>query len=562
MPADTTPDSVRDTTLLFCRGLTVVRVGEQLVVQASGHRHIFRGRSATELLPRLLPLLDGTRTRARIAAELGVPMGHVDRVLDLLRDRSLLDLVPAPADAPVPDHVLDYHARTLDGNGGHIGTGALLDALADVAVRIDGFKALADRVAADLRECGLVRAAAGPVDEAAAAELGHARRALAVVVEHADEPEVAERVATLCGPHGVPVLRVAAYSDSVEIGPRFLPGHAACPACLRQARKDGGRAADAEAGTDPVACELLTGLAGAEILALALGAPTEPAMVVTTTDLTTYTSERHLAVPSAGCPCDDIGGTDLAPDLVDVQLWACVPTAAHALRPGTPTRAFQQNAGDLTEVRPTYYSRPQHWLPTAALPVRGTFGAAPPADLEAAYLDGPVLADLLMRTAGLRHMPGDGPRQRWTPSGGRLGSVELYLATARPAAAFGLPDLPGRLFRYDDFGHALIGLRADDLPLAELLTHTDLQVKNTDAVLVFVAAHDRAAAKYRDFAHRLCHLDAGCAAAQAAAVAEARGLRMRFASIWSDRLSDMLDLVPDRQYVTAVAGIEGGHPCH
>ncbi|GAA3849147.1 hypothetical protein [Streptomyces sedi] len=542
----------------LCRGLVVLPVGERLVVRAADRRHVFRGRAATTLLPRLLPLLDGTRSVAALADASGVPERHVDRVLEALRDRSLLDLVPAAADASVPDPVLDHHAGSLDGNGGHPGTGALLGALAEVAVRVVGPPSLAPRIAADLRESGLLRALAGPVDRPALAALREASRALAVVVEDPADPELTERVVARCGPLGVPVLRAAAYPESVEIGPRFLPGHAACPACLRRARAAAGRAPDA--GGDPVADELLVGLVGAEALALAAGAAAERAMAVTTVDLATFTIERHLAVPEPDCPCDDIGGAGTEPDLVDVQLWAATPAAGPALRPGTPTRAFRRLARELTGERPAYHNRPRRLFPTAELPLpAGAFGAERPEG--GARLDGTVLADLLMRAAGRRQAPGDPPGPRWTPSGGNLGSVELYLATAGTSATFGLPELPGTLFRYDDLGHALVALRAEGVPLSVPLAETDLPAEGTEALLVCVAAHARVALKYQGFAHGLCHLDAGCATTQIAAVAGARGLGLRFASHWTEGLAELLDLIPDRQYVTAVAGLRGGEPC-
>ncbi|MFE2355009.1 hypothetical protein [Streptomyces parvulus] len=128
--------------------------------------------------------------------------------------------------------------------------------------------------------------------------------------------------------------------------------------------------------------------------------------------------------------------------------------------------------------------------------------------------------------------------------------MELYLLTPS-----GFAELPGNVFRYDDLAHRLIALRADPLHLPDVLADTDLDADGLDAVMVFAAAHGRLARKYEEFAYRLAHLDAGCAATQLSAVSTARGLTVRFATRWSEAFADLLDLSPDVQYVTAVAGL-------
>lgn len=539
--------------LLLSRGLAVVPDDGALIVQGSGQRHVFRGRSATTLLPRLFTLLDGSRSRPEIAAELGLSPARLDRPLDLLRERGLLELAAPARRGAAPDHVVDYHSRRLDGSGGHPGTGALLDALAGFAVHVAGPARVSAAVAADLRECGIGDAATGPFTEARAAALAAAERSLVVVVEDRGDPELPARTAALCGPLGLPVLRAAADSAHLEIGPCFLPGFTACPACLARGRADAGWTAQEAA--DTAAEQTLAGLTTAEVLALASGAPAGPAMVVTRIGLDGWNAERYLVVPHPDCPCDDIGGDGPEPDLGDIQLWAIEHAAPPTLRAGAPARAVQERWRTLQEDRPAYHAHPRRRLPEERLPIRGMFGAGEPPAAPAA-LDRTLIADLLARVAGLRRGPGESASQRWVPTGGQLGSVELYLVTDS-----GFPGLPGTVFRYDDLAHALISMRADALPLTAVLADTDLAAEGLDAVLVFTAAHERLTRKYHDFAYRLTHLDAGCATTQLAVVAAAHGLSVRFATRWGEALAETLDLTPDGQYVTAVAGLHRGETC-
>ncbi|WFF02777.1 TOMM precursor leader peptide-binding protein [Micromonospora sp. WMMD964] len=555
-----------DVRVRLCRGLAVVPTEESLVVQGSGPRHVFRGRAAGTLLPRLLPLLDGSRDRQEIAAELGLPPERLDRPLALLDQRGLLESAAPPRRGGAPEHVVDYHSRSLDGNGGHPGTGALLDALAVVAVHVVGPAEVTRALAADLRECGVGEVTCGPLTETGVEALSGAERSLVVVVDESrDDPSAVERVAGLCAPHAVPVLRVAADRTHLEIGPFFVPGLTACPGCLRRGRAEAGwpgaATSDATAGktagiADATAGETLAGLAATEVLGIVSGASLRAATTVTRIDLDAWDTGQHVVVPYPDCPCDDAGGDGPEPDLVDIGLWMTERVVPAALRAGPPSRAVRRKWRELADERPVHHAHPQRGLPTERLPLPGTFGdgvrpAAP------GSLHQPLVADLLARVAGRRRGEADGPSQRWVPSGGQLGSVELHLVTET-----GVADLPGTIFRYDDLNHALIALRADAVPLADALAGTDLPADRLDAALVFTAAHDRVAGKYQDFAYRLTHLDAGCAVTQLAAVATAHGLRTEFATRWDESLAELLDLQTTGRYVTVVAGLHRGETCH
>lgn len=194
------------------------------------------------------------------------------------------------------------------------------------------------------------------------------------------------------------------------------------------------------------------------------------------------------------------------------------------------------------------------WLPqTAAGSVRGP--------------DESVLAAILARTAGFRPATNAAdrtPGSRWAPSGGNMASVAVYFSTEADPFA-----LPGTIFRYDDIEHQVLSIRSDRITLARILEGTDLDAEHTDVAIMLVGTVGRLRKKYGDFAWRLTHLDAGCAALQLRLVAADYGLRATFASSWPAELADLLELDPVREMVTAVAGIcaepgphtEGLSPC-
>src|SRR5690606_22044671 len=82
-----------------CGGTALAPTRAGWVADGGPRRELFSGRAADLLFPRLLPLMDGTRSMREMAATLGIAPAHVHRVAALLRQRNLLRLLRAPADS-------------------------------------------------------------------------------------------------------------------------------------------------------------------------------------------------------------------------------------------------------------------------------------------------------------------------------------------------------------------------------------------------------------------------------------------------------------------------------
>ena len=91
----------------FPHELVVVPLEDGLLVEGTDVRQVLRGKATKNLLPHLLPLLDGTRTIGELKQALPqVPLTHISSAVALLYTRGLLEdsvadpqLDPATLDA-------------------------------------------------------------------------------------------------------------------------------------------------------------------------------------------------------------------------------------------------------------------------------------------------------------------------------------------------------------------------------------------------------------------------------------------------------------------------------
>ncbi|WP_155984683.1 hypothetical protein [Saccharomonospora piscinae] len=542
-------DSIRHR---VCRGLALLPHEDSLIVLGLERRQVFSGASARAVLPRLFSLLDGTRSDEQVRAELGLGGRQFAGVLDTLAERGLVERATPVPHSPALAEVHTYLSRTA-GMSGHQDSGALLNDLTASRVHVVGEPGPAADVAEDLRACGVGEVGVGPLRDTEATWLAQSPRSLAVVLETGADPEVLVRAVARCAPGGTPVLRVASDAAHVELGPCFLPDFTACVHCLRRGRRELGWAE--EHGQTESAPTILAGLAASEAFAIISGRPvTWTSRNLARLRRRDWSVIHRLVAPYPDCGCGT--GREWSPaeprtGEVDVFEWAMERPAPVNLRPRGTARDEMRGWIGLPSRRPEFPAHPSGELPPDHLAVPGTYGHPSQQAWPAVALDPVLLGHVLRRTGGFRDEPAGSDSVRWAPNAGGLGSVEIYVVLPG-----GFDGLPGTVFRYDDTGHRLLALFADPMNATEMLTGTDLVDPGTaGAVLVLVAAQERVAVKYRDFSHRLVHLDAGCASTQLTAVASAHGLTVQFAGCWDDRLGAMLDLSTEGQYVTAVAAL-------
>jgi bacteriocin biosynthesis cyclodehydratase domain-containing protein len=204
--------------------------GDDVVVEHGHTAHVLGGRAATTLLPRLLPLLDGTRTAADVAAALEVALDAILGAVRVLDELGLLldgDPQAAAADAAV-------RALAASGLRDPAGVRAALQAS---EVAIVGDAPIGAAVEELLRASGVAVASRCDWDAAA----GLADRAPAAFVVAVPAPDEVPRLdrwnAETVAAGGPAWLQVLPYDGHIAVvGPVIVPGETCCRACFVRRR--------------------------------------------------------------------------------------------------------------------------------------------------------------------------------------------------------------------------------------------------------------------------------------------------------------------------------------
>ena len=516
------------------RGLVMAAAQGGMLLEGGPSRQLLAGAASSTLLPRLLPCLDGTRSRAEVAAGLSLALPKLDRALGLLDRCGLLEWVPPDGSTGfAANHVADYMSRTISVTGSCPSADDYAAKLASVTVLLAAPPVLASLIAADLAETGVGTILPCAAGQPAAGPAPVTGRCVAAVFDDRAEVELLAAAVTAWQEHGLPVLRFSAAPGRVEVGPAFCVAETACVPCFRRGQERAQAHADAGYWTAEAAeSELLASLVTSALLGmLAQQPPVPPPRRLVTTMIPACVTEVCDVVPEPECPSCS-GGTPprdpVARDLLAYE-WRMAKVPMPFEPVSAPIPAERDWLLTLQRQREAFAASPRH-------PLRGGDAVPGLADGSVGPAE-PVLAAILARIVGFRDAA-DPQSRRWAPSGGNMASVAAYLCTE--ADLFGLP---GTIYRYDDLEHQVLSTRADPVPFGRILSGTDLDPVGTDIAIVLVGAAGRLSQKYGDFAWRLTHLDSGCAALQLSLVAASYGLPVTFASAWP-AWPNCLSLIP------------------
>ncbi len=258
-------------------GLAVISTDDGLLVEGGASRQLFTGAAAHDLLPRLLPLLDGRTSLSAAAEALSIPVPQVAQAVALLHRSRLLHSGAVdradPADA--------FLSRAVAAAASHHEPATLRRRLADSVVAVAAPGPLGDLLLDDLAQSGIGNVTTEPT------------RAAAMAV--ATDDRLAEAVAA-----GAPVLRVGGDSRAIELGPLFSGAETTCPRCFLGDERAGGEAA---ADTlDEAAAQLLSALAVGAVTGWLTGLVTPPAgRRMHRIDAVTLERGIHEVTPSTAC---------------------------------------------------------------------------------------------------------------------------------------------------------------------------------------------------------------------------------------------------------------------
>ncbi|MBV9439703.1 MAG: nitroreductase family protein, partial [Candidatus Eremiobacteraeota bacterium] len=476
----------------FPRELLVVPTDEGLCVEGAFERQLLRGKAARDFLPQLIALLDGTRSLSDLAAEFAPrPPEHVAHAITLLYSRGLLEDGPPGDDGDVRS----FLGRFVDNTRHHRNRDDAVALLARASATIAAPPEIASMLRADLLSSGVGRVnlhlgggAYVPSD-------------LTIVVE--TESYGAAAFARDAALHGAWVLYATIARDGATVGPLAVPGLSPCYDCYREYYAgEPGPAAGADE-------RWWAGVLGTNVFNL-LSRIAFPQLFNRVQRMrrfgNDYQSVRDVAprVPSCGV-CGT--GADLGPRDPAFTAWALHTMTAMPPRALLNHRTYQDHfkASNIELARK---------LPAVREGVASVRlnGGAPPVH---GVLDGASLGAILRDAAGYRELPG-GELWRLTPTGGNLGSPELYVI-ARDVG--GLAD---GVYRYVGARHVLERVRPFDLEDARTIAGSGGD--GPRAIVVGTGLLDRVFAKYHAFGYRVVTLDAGVCLASVLLASASRGL--------------------------------------
>lgn len=513
-------------------GLVRVPLVDGLAFVGTGNRQTaLRGRTATSLIPRLLPVLDGTRTVEELAAmHPDVAETTVRACVSLLYVSGLLQDGPAGAEVGlIPPEVVDYLGRNLDTTRVNRNRNEACERLAQARVLIAGPEAVTGRLRAELAASGVdAHGWGGPVGAGD----------FVIGVDDGDAEALTE-LDDACRRAGISWLRVAAGERTVEVGPLFNARQSCCYGCFAEGRSGPSGV------PSPARVAILAALGATEAVHLLSRVGVTPALSgCTVFDLAEWTQSTIGAFRRPGCP-------RCLPTGLPVQ--AGGPALAHVYEQAVefPPREWLNPKDHQAHYRPANAALQRYNKEYLAAPRIALNGGQPGAAPGLTRTD---LSALLLRTAGLR---ADGPTaipgqvSRWAPTGGNLGSVQAYLLALDVAGL-----APGWYF-YQRGDHSLARIRALSAAGGEAAEVCPvLAPERPAALLVLTGALGLVAAKYHDFAYRILCLDAGVALAQLSALTDEYGLAARFADRWDDTaLAAALRLDANAEPVTAVVAL-------
>ncbi|MER6712816.1 MULTISPECIES: hypothetical protein [unclassified Streptomyces] len=514
------------------RGLVIGTEADQVVVTGPPKKQLFRGRSATQLLPGLLALLDGERTHARLAAELGVPEEVVFKALSLLWTCGVVEEGPpggaeGGAVPDIDDRLADYLSR--------VGSATEVNPCwerAAIRLRTAGIEIFGDPALAGLLRDEL--AGSMPVT-LGTGDTPTERATLAVWADAGDSGQPApgtgmmHTLAEHCWDKGVPLLRLRVRGRRAALGPLVDPRTTPCLHCLTADDEDDDRTA--VAGDRELAVALF---ARDLFAAVSRTTPTPLPMRWRLVDLETLGQRDTSSATRPGCP-------------------RCSVAEGPVVERATPATRFEASVAMPPKEFADLKAHQMHYKPSnlALQRVSRTWPVAaavelPPPDHDRLDRTGPppagtrpgpdTLSLLLSVTAGIKADSTD-KVARWTASGGNIGSVTAY-AVVR--------DIPG-------LAPGVYGYVATEHRLARLSSRADAVPGDRPLTLVLTGDFPKVARKYSAFALRIVLLDSGCAQATAREAARALGIGFALRPRWDDdAIAAALGINPDMEPVTAV----------
>ncbi|HLJ88661.1 MAG TPA: SagB family peptide dehydrogenase [Candidatus Angelobacter sp.] len=555
----------------------VVPFSHGLIVDGMSHLVVLRGADAIEILPAMIPLMDGNRTVEDIRSSLsGCTTERVLGAISVLAERGLIEEGPSLNQNISSNQLntvayLRRQSSALGKAGMSTAAASCLTRAAVILTTSEPNAHHANQLAAVLRSSGLQNVRTHNLEEIGQGALNEENHdnPLMVALAFGDcDREWLKSLNLLCVEQNLAWLRIAIDTEKnyADLGPLFLAGETPCYRCFTAVHGAATRT-PLQVSQDHL-IPFWIGIAANEIIYQCVGVERHAAGAGFRRYLLSDWTHKELVTPRLpGCElCRIPFSAALAHDqLIRQEPTISVPFVsvpfvydeymAHRL----DTLAADGSGGDFVynpelPLQMKQIPTARHW----ALSAKSIRAAC--ADVENGWSAGQQgltlddLSILLQMTAGLRLGHNLPTQKRWSATAGNLGSVELFVVVRR---VLGVE--PGTYY-YEARTHSLARLNPPRNEAAtgepSILALTEQPGYESDALFVFTAAHHRVRKKYGSFAYRLIHLDAGVAMSQLRLVASFLRIycsEAEFAS--ADRIRTLLYLDPDEEQITGAIAI-------
>jgi len=559
----------------FARKFVVVPFEDGLLVDGARGLQILQGKAMGVLLPDLIELMDGARTTAEIqAALITIPPEDVQAAISTLSECGLIEdsgceTAPAGWNAETFSYLQRYVGASSDCPNAQEAYSELQDRKTLIVASSEA-RLQADLLVSLLRKTGVksvvrVSRTEFPWDaptlesKPSPSELTPLIVSIAAGAAGPLEDEWHLKLDDWCHEQRRPWLRVMLRESDggFELGPYFQRGGSPCFRCsfpqLRPLTPSPPYRVSA-----PIALHLQIGMAAAEIVYLStrIISPSRSGEVRRYDgDLQLVGSSRCVFVP--GCArCRPAPRAPQGYSEAKIDTAIVFEDYIGRRSRNDPIVGYKNTVGGggarnhfpgrrMSNCPAVNLSRE---LPRLDSPVLDMGPESGPASIGTLTLDN--LGPLLLMTAGVRRYSVRSVK-RWAPTGGNLGSVELFLIANRVE---GLK--PGTYF-YEAADHALslVERRCERMPLNDFARRVQANWSGDvpDALVIFTGAFHRLREKYTAFGYRLTHLDAGAGISQMRLLAGALKIPCHPMRRWPDDLiEDFLSLEPLDEIPTGV----------
>ena len=514
-----------------------------LIFDGAPEKQLLRGSAVKNFLYDLISLADGTRTIQEIAETLNIyPYQFIYNALALLYSRGLLQ-------EGTSSHYLEetpyykFIERHIDVTRVNVHPIEAIERLHAYSVFIHGEPDDVEYLSNGLRQYDICI-----VDHLTPFTEDNKLFAIAIC-ESINNLEEIKPFAWKCYEYNIPWILITFSHNKIYIGPYFERNETLCFECyLKQINSiDEIPIGTNTEMTDTLLRRIGLDYAGIEVVhLLSRIASSHLIHNLKKVNLETFEYAPINVSRILFCEqCDPIKGMKPTINLVSQYEGYVAFPSRHLINPKDHQNHYKQGNLALTKPSLVYPSCPHINLPHGDSLPELNYNPGDFSDLQ-------LLTKLMLLTAGLKKNIGNNdPRvYRWAPTGGNLGSVGVYFVNK------GIKELQKGIYFYETSTHTLAQLNdsLEEQFLQKITIDSRLSGLNLLGYLIFSGSYDRVYKKYKEFAYKIIHLDAGVAYAQSQVVAQLLGLELQLCESWNnEEIEHLLRLDHLNEPVTLIA---------